>query len=197
MAMSPLADLDAQILEGCRRGDPGAQRHVYDHYQERVFSIALHYFRGDDAAAQDVTQEVFVKVFRTVQTFRQDARFASWLYRIVANSCIDELRRRRRFVLFGDAPKGLEPSTPAPEVAELDADVATALGRLSPKLRIAVLLRYFDDLSYDEIARALETTPGTVASRLNRAHAILARELRHRAPAGRTPSHEPSDDRDA
>ncbi len=197
MAMSPAAEPDAPILEGCRRGDPLAQRRVYDHYQERVYSIALHYFRGDDAAAKDVTQEVFVKVFRTIHGFRQDARFSSWLYRIVANSCIDELRRRRRFVLFGDVPKGLEPSAPAPEVAEPDADVAAALGRLSPKLRIAVLLRYFDDLSYDEIAAALETTPGTVASRLNRAHAILARELRHLAPAGRAPSEEPGPDRDA
>lgn len=183
--MSPAADLDAQTLEGCRRGDPGAQRRVYDHYQVRVYSIAMHYFRGDDAAAKDVTQEVFVKVFRTIGRFRQDARFASWLYRIVVNACIDELRRRRRFVLFGDVPKGLETSAPAPEVAELDPDVTAALGRLSPKLRIAVLLRYFDDLSYEEIASALDTTPGTVASRLSRAHAILAQELRHLALPGR------------
>ena len=190
MAMSPAADIDAQILEGCRLGDPAAQRRLYDGYQERVYSIALHYFRGEEAAAKDVTQEVFVKVFRTLHSFRQDARFTSWLYRIVANSCIDELRRRRRFMLFGEMPKGIEPSAPAPEVSELDADVAAALGRLSPKLRIAVLLRYFDDLSYDEIARALDTTAGTVASRLNRAHAILARELQHLAPTGGAPSKE-------
>ena len=191
MAMSP-AELDAHVLEDCRRGDPGAQRRVYDHYRVRVYSIAMHYFRGEDAAAKDVTQEVFVKVFRTIHRFRQDARFSSWLYRIVVNACIDELRRRRRYVLFGDVPRGLETAAaaPAPEVAEVDPDVAAALGRLSPKLRIAVLLRYFDDLSYDEIAAALDTTPGTVASRLNRAHAILARELRHRAPAAGAPGAE-------
>ncbi len=177
------SEVDASTLEGCRHGDPEAQRRVFERYKDRVFSIALNFLKGDDAAAKDVTQEVFVKVFRAAPSFRQDARFSTWLYRIVANACMDELRRRRRLVLVGDVPPRMHPTVAPIEHAELDADVTAALGRLSPKLRIAVLLRYFDDLTYDQMAEALGVTHGTVASRLNRAHKFLARELAHMNPA--------------
>lgn len=177
-------ELGADILEGCRRGDPQAQRVVFERYRDRVFSIALHFLKGEHAAAQDVTQEVFVRVFRAAASFRQHARLSTWLYRIVVNACLDELRRRRRVLLFGDMPPAIHPIVPAVEPADADADVARAVSRLSPRLRIAVLLRYFEDLSYDEIAHALGVTAGTVASRLSRAHAILARDLAHLRPPG-------------
>jgi RNA polymerase sigma-70 factor (ECF subfamily) len=173
---------DTDILEGCRHGDPEAQRRVFERHKDRVFSIALHFLKGDDAAAQDITQEVFVKVFRSATDFRQDAQLSTWLYRITANACMDELRKRRRVILFGDIPPRLDRAVDAHEPAELDADISAALGRLSPKLRIAVLLRHFDDLTYDEIADALQITAGTVASRLNRAHKFLERELAHLNP---------------
>ncbi len=173
---------ETRVLEGCRRGDPEEQRRLFERYRDHVYSIAVHYLRGDESAAKDVTQEVFVKVFRAASSFRRDARFSTWLYRVVVNACVDELRRRRRLVPFGDVPPAIEPVTEAVEPVEADADVTAALGRLSPKLRIAVLLRYFEDLSYDEIAEALDCSRGTVASRLNRAHAFLARELAHRRP---------------
>jgi RNA polymerase sigma-70 factor (ECF subfamily) len=181
MGIPPVAEpeLDADILEGCRRGDPSAQRAVFERYRDRVFSIALNFLKGEHAAAEDVTQEVFVKVFRAASSFRQDARLSTWLYRIVANACLDELRRRRKVLLFGDMPPAIHPTVPAVEPPETDTDVTRAVSRLSPRLRIAVLLRYYDDLSYDEIAQALGVTAGTVASRLSRAHAILARDLAH------------------
>jgi RNA polymerase sigma-70 factor (ECF subfamily) len=176
--------LDADTLDGCRRGDPEAQHRVFLQYKDHVFSLALHFFEGDHAAAEDVTQEVFVKVFRAIASFREDARFSTWLYRIVSNACQDEHRRRRRVVLFGTMPQRLhpvaEPSVPHASSAAIHA----ALAKLSPKLRIAVLLRYFEDLSYEEIARSLEISEGTVASRLNRAHAALASELAHLRNAG-------------
>ncbi len=172
-------ELDAHTLDGLRQGHPEAERRVFERYKDRVFSIALQFLKGDDAAAQDATQEVFVKVFRSAGSFRQEARFSSWIYRIAANTCMDELRRRRRVVLFGDVPPTMHPSEEPSEPTELDPDVGAAVRKLSPKLRMVVLLRYFDDLSYDEIAEALDLTHGTVASRLNRAHAFLARELAH------------------
>lgn len=199
-------ELGPDILEGCRRGDPVAQRHVFERYRDRVFSIARHYLKGDDAAAKDVTQEVFVRVFRAAPSFRADARLSTWLYRIVANACIDELRLRRRVVLFGDMPPSIDRAlaasdpaaprlhsafynlqSPAAAPAALESEVSAAVERLSPKLRMVVLLRYFDDLSYEEIARALGCSAGTVASRLNRAHRALARKLAHLAP-GRPPA---------
>ena len=187
MGIQPVAEpeLHANDLDGCCHGDPDAQRRVFERYKDRVFSVALHFLKGDAAAAQDVTQEVFVKVFRGggAASFRQDAKLSTWLYRVVANACMDELRRRRRLVLFGDVPTRVHPAVVPSEPVELDPDVSKALGRLSPKLRLAVLLRYFHDLAYDEIADALGVTPGTVASRLNRAHKVLARELAHLNPA--------------
>lgn len=172
-------EIDAECLDACRRGDPAAQRRVFERYRDRVYSIALHYLKGDEAGAKDVTQEVFVKAFRSIGSFERASRLSTWLYRITVNACIDEMRKRRRLVYFGDIPHTIHPHVDAHEPVELDADVAAAVSRLSPKLRMAILLRYFDDLSYDEIGRALGVTTGTVASRLNRAHATLARELAH------------------
>lgn len=170
---------DVQVLEACRRGDADAQRRLFEAYADRVYSIALRFLKGDEAAAHDVAQEVFVKVFRGLPSFRGDARFSSWLYRIVANACTDELRRGRRFLMFGDLPDRLHERVPPREPADPHPDVQAAMGRLSPALRLTVLLRYFDDLSYEEIAEATGVSPGTVASRLNRAHAFLSRELAH------------------
>jgi RNA polymerase sigma-70 factor (ECF subfamily) len=168
---------DAAIIAGCRAGRPEAQRALFDRYRDRVHSIALHYLRGDDAAAKDVTQEVFVKVFRAAANFREDSTIATYLYRAVANACTDELRRRRRLVLMGDLPVMMHPQTEQTAPREEGGRVSDAVKQLSPKLRLVVLMRYFDDLSYEEIAAAIGVTTGTVASRLNRAHAQLSELL--------------------
>ena len=175
---------DAAILEGCRRGDPDAQRRAFETYRDRVYAIALRFLKGDEAGAQDVTQEVFVKVFRAAPKFRADARLSTWIHRIAANTCRDELRRRRRLLFFGDLPDAIhQTTTPDGAPGWLRGEIVAAVDRLPPRMRITGLPRYFEDLPYDEIARALECTTGTVASRLHRAHAILARELAHLAPA--------------
>lgn len=180
MGTSLMAEVhESELIEGCVRGDKTAQRQLFDRYRDRVYSIALHYLRGDEAAALDVTQDVFVKVFRAIGSFRQDARLSTWLYRVVANRCMDELRRSRRWLSFGDLPPAQHPRVSQDTHDELQPDVARAIQALGPKLRIVVLLRHFDDLSYDEIATTLGLSAGTVASRLSRAHASLARALAH------------------
>jgi RNA polymerase sigma-70 factor (ECF subfamily) len=173
---------ERDLIDGCRQGHPAAQRQVFDTYRDRVYSIALHYLKGDDAGALDVTQDVFVRAFRALPQFRAEARLSTWLYRVVVNACLDELRRRRKVLYFGDVPASLHPAIAPDEPNDLDADVKAALARLSPTLRLTVLLRHFEDLSYDEMAEALGCSPGTVASRLSRAHAALARDLAHRRP---------------
>jgi RNA polymerase sigma-70 factor (ECF subfamily) len=172
------------IIAGCRAGRPEAQRALFDRYKDRVHSIALHYLRGDDAAAKDVTQEVFVKVFRAAANFREDATMATYLYRAVVNACTDELRRRRRLVLMGDLPVTMHPQTEQSAPREEGGRVSEALKQLSPKLRLVVLMRYFDDLSYEEIAAAIGVSSGTVASRLNRARAQLSQLLGGSPDAG-------------
>jgi RNA polymerase sigma-70 factor (ECF subfamily) len=175
---------DAEILEGCRRGDPEAQRRAFERYRDRVYAVAVRFLKGDEAAAHDVTQAVFVKMFRAAPGFRGEARLSTWLHRIAVNACMDELRRRRRLLFFGDLPDAIHPTTsPDGAPSALRTEVVAAVDRLPARMRITVLLRYFEDLPYDEIARALQCTTGTVASRLHRAHAILARELAHLGPA--------------
>jgi RNA polymerase sigma-70 factor, ECF subfamily len=185
---------EGQLIEACRGGDREAFRQLYDLYHGRVWSIALH-FTGDETLARDITQQVFLKLFTTIAQFREEARFATWLYRLVVNACLDEQRRRRRFISFAlfasdndpkdDAKRGspdiLEKLTEEDCYSKLEmaAAVRVAVSELRPKLRIAILLKYFEGLSYQEMASALGCSPGTVASRLNRGHKELARKLAH------------------
>ena len=167
-----------------------ALRVLFETYKDRVFSVALHFFAGDEAMAKDITQQVFVKLIDRIGQFRHEADAATWLYRITANACLDEMRKRKRLVFFG-SPTELgsamtEPATTGEhrvenrlEREELSAEVKAAVATLSPKLRIVVLLRYFDELPYERLAEALGCSPGTVASRLNRAHKALAQKLAH------------------
>src|SRR6266849_606930 len=84
-------DLDAQTLEACRQGDRRAFRLVFDAYRDRVYSLALH-FSGNESSAKDITQQVFLTLFTHITQFRGQAQFATWLYRVVINACIDEHR---------------------------------------------------------------------------------------------------------
>jgi len=157
---------------------------VYETYKDRVYSIALVFFDGDEALAKDVTQQVFLKLMTRISQFENRSQFSTWLYRLVTNACLDRKRALRRLLFFG-APSEIEVRDKSRSVEEtfmrkeIEASVRTAIAALKPKLRITILLKYFDDLSYDEIAAALGCSKGTVASRLNRGHQILARKLAH------------------
>ncbi len=173
----------AEILEACRAGDRLAFRQLYDLYKDRVYSIALYFFHGDRIAASDVTQQVFLKLLASVGQFRGEAVFSTWLYRLVVNACLDEARSRKpRAAVFNharlEAVAGADSQESGYAQAQVARSVRAAVASLPPKFRIAVLLRYFDDLSYEEMAKALRCSMGTVASRLNRGHKMLAERLR-------------------
>jgi RNA polymerase sigma-70 factor (ECF subfamily) len=180
-----LSDREAgpHLIEACRAGDRLAFRELYDIYKDRVYSIALYFFHGDPIAASDVTQQVFLKLLARIAQFRGDAVFSTWLYRLVVNACLDEARHRKHRPLAQDRSH-LE-AFPAPGSqeshylrAQTSATVRAAVAALPPKFRIAVLLRYFDDLSYEQMAKALSCSMGTVASRLSRGHKLLAERLK-------------------
>jgi RNA polymerase sigma-70 factor (ECF subfamily) len=144
--------------------------------------MALYFFHGDAAAASDVTQQVFLKLMTTISQFRGDAGFSTWLYRLVVNTCMDGARKRRsQAILF--EPSALEDvvsgSSQEQELAstQMTSSVQMAVSTLPPKFRMAVLLRYFDDLSYQEMAKIMQCSMGTVASRLSRGHQLLAEKL--------------------
>jgi RNA polymerase sigma-70 factor (ECF subfamily) len=176
--------IDERTIEACRCGDSEAFRLLFEACKDRVYSIALCFFDGDDATAKDVTQEVFLKLMTNISQFQSRSEFSTWIYRLVTNACLDRKRALRRFLSFGSTPESELPDERKSAEdryiqRELEASVRATIARMKPKLRMAILLKYFEDLSYDEMAAALGCSKGTVASRLNRAHQILARKLSH------------------
>ena len=177
--------IDERVIAACQQGDREAFRLLFETYQDKVYSISLYYFKGDEASAKDITQQVFLKLITKIEQFRRDSEFTTWLYRLVVNACMDEQRKHRRFLPFGDGfemgghggeKRGQEDRYERIEIAD---SVKAAIGELKPKLRLPILLKYVEGLSYDEMAEVLNCSKGTIASRLNRGHKILARRLSH------------------
>jgi len=183
---------EKHLIAACQQGDRDAFRQLFELHRDRVWSVALHY-TGEEQAARDITQQVFLKLFTSIAQFRHDAGFATWLYRLVVNQCLDEQRRGRRFLSLDLFRSGEEaeqdeagwnhlqspPNSPEDRMTEQEqaAAVKAAVRQLKPKLRMAILLKYFEELSYEEMADVLGCSMGTVASRLNRGHQELARRL--------------------
>ena len=178
------AIIDDRVIEACREGDREAFRLLFETYKDKVFSIAVYSFEGDEAAASDVSQQIFLKLMTAIGQFRGDSAFTTWLYRLVVNACIDEQRKRRRFLPFGESVPMSKIEDRRPQEKryarlEVADSVQAAIKELTPKLRMPILLKYVEGLSYEEIATVMGCSKGTVASRLNRGHRSLARKLGH------------------
>ena len=181
-------EIGKEIIESCRLGDRDAFHVLYDSYKDRVYSIALYFFHGDPSAAGDVTQQVFLKLITSMHQFRGDAEFSTWLYRLVVNACTDSVRRRKSDIVISDGSRIAAFATAGSQEedyarARMADSVRVAVSALPPKFRMAVLLRYFEDLSYEQMADVLHCSMGTVASRLSRGHKILAERLKSLAGA--------------
>lgn len=187
-------ELVRRLADGDREVRHAAFEALHRRHARRSFQLAFRVLRDADLAA-DAVQEAFLSVLRKGARFEERAQFSSWLFRVVLNRSIDIRRRERRVATETDASprgKGGAPEEPEPggksgasaveeppdavQSAERAAAVHAAIRRLSPKLEEIVLLRYPEGLSYEEIGDVLGLPPGTVRSRLNRAHAAL-REL--------------------
>jgi RNA polymerase sigma-70 factor (ECF subfamily) len=169
------------LITACQQGDREAFRLLFETHKDRVYSIALH-FSGNEATAHDIAQQVFLKLLTNIGQFHFQSAFSTWLYRLVANACFDEQRRWRKFIPFGEATDVQTLRTKENIEAnysrtELNDTVRQAIASLKPKLRLPILLKYIEGLSYEEIAQVLGCSPGTVASRLNRGHKALAQKL--------------------
>jgi RNA polymerase sigma-70 factor (ECF subfamily) len=176
-----LEDISKQLIEGCQRGDPEAFHSLFEKYKDLVYSVALRY-SGDTTVAQDIAQDTFLKLFSTIGSFRGDSNFDAWLYRMVVNSCFDQKRRTRRLIPLLDGVLDVlrtHDVSVLDEVlrSEMSTHVREVVDGLAPDQRMVVVLRYTQGLSYDEIAAILGCAPGTIASRLNRAHKVLERRL--------------------
>ncbi|HKA22082.1 MAG TPA: RNA polymerase sigma factor [Blastocatellia bacterium] len=147
-------------------------------------TISFSYSIGEQLRAEDVLQIVFVKIFKACPDFRFEASLATWIYRIALNECLNQQRRRGLQQVPFEALLGRdeEPTAAAVDLHHAESErreiVRRAVMELSAKLRAVVALRYIDELSYEQIAEALDCSAGTVASRLNRALGQLEKRLR-------------------
>ncbi len=180
-----LSPSDAELIERCLRKDNTAWELVVARFRRRVFHVSYK-FTGKHDQAEDLTQEIFLKVFRSLEKFNRDADFGTWLSSVARNYCIDHYRarKREREVLVEDAlAYDLAPAASGnPHRALEDRDrrglVRRGLELLPGKLREAVILRDLQGLSYQEMAARLDLPEGTVKSRINRGREELARLLR-------------------
>jgi RNA polymerase sigma-70 factor, ECF subfamily len=163
------------LLEACRRGDAGAFEELVERTQRQVYSLAYRLV-GDRHEAEDVAQEAYLRVFRSLRGFRQEARFETWLYRIVTNAAFSYLRRKGRFGTV--LAEGQEPAVEEPEVRPMEAalerdEVKRALQELTPGARVVVVLKDVYGLSIQEIAEEMGLSEAAVKVRLHRARKRL------------------------
>jgi RNA polymerase sigma-70 factor, ECF subfamily len=178
------------IIEGMARGDQRAFRELVDRFKKKVYFLALD-MAGSPVDAEDISQEVFLKVYRSFGTFRKGAKLGSWLYRITYNASIDHLRRK------GAAPQamadeiieasagsdaglprhGAADPAAALESRQLQDRIARALDKVSPQEKAVFVLRHYEDLQLQDIALSLGLSVGSVKSYLFRAVRKLQKEL--------------------
>jgi RNA polymerase sigma-70 factor (ECF subfamily) len=184
-----LADL-ATLVDRCRRGDDLAWEAFVRRFQARIYGLALHYLR-DPEEARDTAQEIFVQIYRKLDTFREDRNPIPWILRVGRNLCIDRLRRIKARPPADDVPaeeaSELTAAGPSPEEsADTEARrrlVHRALDGMSEKNREMILLKEIQGLKLDEIAALLKEPLGTIKSRSNRARLELAARVRALDPS--------------
>jgi RNA polymerase sigma-70 factor (ECF subfamily) len=170
--------MDADLITRAARGDQSAFQALVERHRSMVYRVAFQ-FAGNHHDAEDIAQEVFIKVYRSLDKFRQDAQLTSWLYRIVMNACIDH---RRRHAPAAAAPFGEEAeqrllNTPAEQpgpdahayAGELGAVLQMEIARLPHGQRIVFIMRHHQGLKLCEIAEALGLAEGTVKRQLHAA----------------------------
>jgi RNA polymerase sigma-70 factor, ECF subfamily len=179
---------DTDLIARVREGSQAACRDLVLRYQRPVFNLVVRMVR-DPAVAEELSQDAFVKAFRALDTFDANLKFSNWLLRIAQNTAIDYLRLRRVETVPLDEPSDGNPGSPQlvdpaadnPADAAERADAARALeraiARLRPEYRRLVVLRYQEDLSYEEILEITGLPIGTIKSFLHRARAEMARDL--------------------
>jgi RNA polymerase sigma-70 factor, ECF subfamily len=188
-------DYDRSLVERCAGGDTAAWEELVRTHTRRVYSLCYR-FTNSDSEAQDLTQDVFLRIFKTVKTFRaEEGSFTTWMARLTRNLLIDNYRRKRQDRMTDS----LEPQLPMLQeqlasssrpdglVAGREAKerLQAGLQKLSPELRETLILRDLEELEYREIAEILRIPEGTVKSRLNRARTELARILQRTEALGK------------
>src|SRR5579883_927560 len=183
-------DEDAELVETCRRGQAIGYRTLYEKYGHCIYAFARR-FLADEQHAEDVTQEVFVQVFRKLDGFRGDSKFSTWLFRVTVNSCknkrrwVDRERRLDQRTYLERSRTGEPAAPPERELGqrELRDEIERALNALTEEQRSLILLKGVKNLSYEEIGDVLGQSENQVRGKLYRARkvfrdALAARHVR-------------------
>jgi RNA polymerase sigma-70 factor (ECF subfamily) len=174
-------ELVAQVIDG----DQSAFAELVETYQQSVYNLTYRML-GNAGEAEDAAQEAFLRAYQHIKRYDPERSFKTWLLSIASNYCIDRIRKRRLTWLSIDEPLPPHPSltsnSPDPEAFTADNEQSVVihemLGELAPDYRAAVVLRYWYDMSYIEIAKTLGTTESAIKSRLFRARQMLAEQVR-------------------
>ena len=175
---------DVTLVRRTLAGDQQAFTSLVEKYKDSVFNVAYRML-GNPSEAEDVAQETFVRAYTQLRTYKDTHRFSTWLLSIASHLSIDQLRRRRFLALplenvpflewIADGSVGPEEAALAVEASD---EMQRVLSMLPAKYRAVLVLRYWHDLSYEEIAEALRLTPALVKARLHRARELVARAMK-------------------
>ena len=186
-----MSELERSLLRRLRNRDERAFRELIEAHRDRVYNICYRML-GNRHESEDVAQEVFITVFKTIDTFREEAKFSTWLYRVAVNHCKNRIKYlARRFDKQQDeldeqssGANGTPIGAPAPrapdralEGAQMEKLMQDAIAALDDEQRIVVVLRDVEDLSIEEICEITGLADGTVKSRLHRARLVLRKKL--------------------
>jgi RNA polymerase sigma-70 factor, ECF subfamily len=179
--MKKIDDID--LLLRFKDGDLSAFEDFVIEYQDKIFSLCR-YMLGNARDAEDAAQDVFIKAYQRLNDFKPEASLYTWLYRIGVNTCLDYKRKSFLRILNHSEPKmNALPGKSTPEEDYQSKETAIAINRalagLPEKLRITIVLREIEHLSYEEIAVILNTSIGTVKSRISRARELLKEALKN------------------
>ena len=181
-----MEEQESQYIHRCQQGDPQAFEEILKLYEKKVYNLTYR-MMGNHEDANDLAQEAFIRVYQSIDQFRGDARFSTWLYRIATNVCLDELRKRSRRqaesldepvrTQDGSVMREIPDWSDNPEEAlnrrEIQSMVQTGIQSLPEEQKTALILRDLQGHTYEEIAEMLDISLGTVKSRINRGRMAL------------------------
>lgn len=181
-----MIDDEKNLLTKAKNNDIDAFEKLIEAYQKKVFNIAFRIL-GNYDDANDAAQEVFIRVYRSLNSFKEQSTFSTWIYRITTNVCLDELRKRKNNKLVyideeiknedGEMKRQIESDEPSPDIIaeknELKRQINEAINDLTDEHKLVIVLRDIQGFSYSEIADITKIPEGTVKSRINRARQSL------------------------
>jgi len=177
---------ETEVVKRAKDGDEKAFEFIVKKYQNRVANLIFKII-GDANIVEDLTQEVFLRVMESLKEYKFNSAIYTWIYRITVNICIDEIRKRQRsrsyplFEVLTQKPKSEPSYSPVEEGferKEMREIIEKAMSRLPAEYKTVLVLREFEDLPYEEIAKILKVRIGTVKSRIFRARKLLAEYLK-------------------